>query len=202
MKQRKQLYGLLILLAVMITGLLLVAWQLGSPQTGSGSTSSPPRLSQSAAEAAAVLRTWLTEHGSADDAIVACTLTLSPRTLAESGWTFQVYSAQKNRLLVARVHAEEVQILRDIVSRYPPVVLSAAAWKRDSEDILTTWWREGGASAWNATATPTLVLRLAMREDRIPAWQLTLEKDNTRAMDYWEIRADTGMLLEHSSGGR
>jgi len=202
MKLRKRLYAVAILLAVVIVGLLLLAWIAGiSPTSRIASAQPPPRLSQSAVDAAAVLQAWLTDNWAADGAFVACTLTLSRDDPVKNDWTFQVHSKQKNRLLVAVVRDQEVKVLRDIVPLYHQSVLSEAAWKQDSPDILATWWRAGGADAWNTPHASMMVLRLGMREDGIPAWQLALTTDDANVLEYWEIRADTGALLEHSSAG-
>jgi len=204
MERRKWFYGLLILLSVVMIGLFLLVWQAGISRYGSaGASQSPPQLSQSAADAATVLQTWLPDNWAADGVIVACTLTLVKRAPTENNWTFQVYSAQKNRLLVAVVRDQDVQVLRDVAALYQQSGLPAEAWKWESKDILAVWWRSGGATAWNDAAASTVVLHLRMREDGIPSWQLTLEKAHASVLEYWEIRADTGMLLEHSStGGR
>ena len=60
---------------------------------------------------------------------------------------------------------------------------------------------EGGSTAWNTTTASTLTVHLGMREDGSPSWQLTLVKDKDNVLEYWEICADTGVLLEHSSTG-
>ena len=200
MELRKRLYAAVILLTVVIAGLLLLVWLGGQPLTGKN-TQPPPHLPQSAADAAAVLQAWLTDNWAADGVFVACTLTLSRHDPAENDWTFQVYSEQKNRLLVAMVQEREVKVLRDIVPLYRQLVLPEAAWKQDSPDILAAWWRAGGATAWNSPQASMMALRLGMREDGIPSWQLTLTPDDVSLLEYWEIRADTGALLEHSSTG-
>jgi hypothetical protein len=203
MKQRKWLYVVLIFLTVINIGVFVIIWQSGTSRGGSiGSLQSMPRLKQSAAEAATVLQSWLAENGPADGAVVACTLTLE-HGVTEGSWTFQVYSAKENRLLVTVVHEQEVRVLRDIAALYRPTVLSTTAWKQDIETVMKTWWRAGGSTAWNTTSTSTVAVRLGMREDGIPSWQLTLAKDKGNVLEYWEICADTGVLLEHSStGGR
>lgn len=202
MELRKRLYAAALLLAIVIIGLIIVVWLGGIPSTGSARSSQPPpQLSQSATKAAVIMRTWLVDNWETDGAFVACTLTLSRHDPAESDWTFQVYSPQKSRLLVAMVHDQDIKVLRDVAALYPQSILPKAAWKRDSQDIITTWWRAGGATAWNSPQAAMMALRLGMREDGIPSWQLTLATDNVDELEYWEIRADTGALLEHSYAG-
>jgi hypothetical protein len=202
MKQRKWLYIALIFLTLVNIGVFIIVWQSGNSRGGGGfsSTQSMPRLKQSAAEAAKVLQTWLTENGPADGTVVACTLTLE-HGVTESNWTFQVYSAKENRLLVTIVQEQDVRILRDIAALYRPTLLPTTAWERDINAVMKTWWREGGSTAWNTTSASTLTVHLGMREDGIPSWQLTLVKDKENVLEYWEICADTGVLLEHSSTG-
>ncbi|HQK13635.1 MAG TPA: hypothetical protein PLJ78_06800 [Anaerolineae bacterium] len=200
MKQRRYSYGLIAMLVFLVIGLFVIAWQLGTPLDGGRNMASMPPIAQSAGEAAQILQAWLKENWATDGAIVACTLTLSHQASVEANWTFQVYSAQKNHLLVALVQDHGVRILRDIVALYPPAVLSAVAWTQDSRDVLNIWWRAGGATAWNKTPKSTLALRLGMRADNIPVWQFTLEEAGTA--EYWEIRADTGVVLEHVAGGQ
>jgi len=92
-------------------------------------------------------------------------------------------------------------VLHDIAALYTPTVLSATVWNKDFQDILKAWWHAGGSTAWNAPATATVTIHLSMREDGAPAWQLTLTKDKLNTLEYWEIHADTGALLEHSTTG-
>jgi hypothetical protein len=199
MKRRKWLYVALIFLTVVNIGVFVIVWQSGTPRGGStGGVQSMPRLTQSAAEAATVLQKWLAENGPPDGAVVACTLTLKHGT-TESSWTFQVYSAKENRLLVTVVQEQDVRVLRDIAALYRPTVLATTAWQQNINTVMKTWWREGGSTAWSTTST--LTVHLGMREDGIPSWQLTLVKDKENVLEYWEIGADTGVLLEHGSTG-
>jgi hypothetical protein len=202
MKRRKWLYAVLIVLTVVNIGVFVIVWQSGtSPGRSASSWRSMPRFTQSAAEAATVLQTWLAENGPADGAVVACTLTLN-HSVTKGNWTFQVYSAKEGRLLVTVVHEQEVQVLRNIAALYgPTAVLPTTAWKQDIDTVMKTWWREGGSTAWNTASPSTLTVRLGMREDGIPSWQLTLVKDKENVLEYWEIYADTGVLLEHSATG-
>lgn len=202
MEQRKWLYVVVVVLTIITLSLFIIVWQSWMPRgSGGGAAQSPPRLAQSPADAATVLQTWIADNWTADAAIVACTLTLSRRNPTEHSWTFQAYSAQKNQLLVAVVQGQDVQVLRDIDALYRPSVLPATAWNQDIQNILKVWWRAGGSTAWNATATSTITMHLSVREDGSPAWQLTLVKDKLNVFEYWEIHADTGVLLEHTSTG-
>jgi hypothetical protein len=201
MKQRKWLYIALICLTVINIGAFVLIWQSGdSPGNSSDRLRSMPHVTQSATAAAAVLQTWLTENGPEDGAVVACTLTLGP-TITTNGWTFQVYSAKQNRLLVAVVQDRDVRVLRNIAALYRPTVLPATAWKQSSDAVMKIWWREGGSTAWNRTADITLTAHLGMREDATPSWQLTVANNKKDGLEYWEICAATGALLERSSIG-
>lgn len=202
MERQKRLYAVVILLAVVTLGLLLLVWQAGmSSSGGAASAQSPPHLSQSAGEAWAVLQAWLPEHWAADGQAVACTITLAKSASMDSEWTFQVYSPQKNHLLIVVVRGQDVQVLRDVAALYRQAVLPDTAWRRDSQEVLTTWWRAGGAAAWNAATTSSVVMHLGLREAGVPSWQLTRMTEDLATLEYWEIRADTGALLEHSSTG-
>lgn len=202
MEQRKWLYVVFFVLTIAALAFFVIIWQSGMPAGGGiGASQSLPRPAQSPAEAAAVLQTWMANNWAEDAHLVACTMTLSRRNPTEQNWSCQAYSTQKNRLLVALVQGEDVTVLRDIAALYRPTVLSATAWNRDIQDILKVWWRAGGSTAWNATSASTVTLHLGMREDGAPSWQVTLAKDRLNTLEYWEIHADTGALLEHSTTG-
>ncbi|MEJ5312091.1 MAG: hypothetical protein WHX52_20175 [Anaerolineae bacterium] len=202
MEQRKWLYVALFVLTIVALGFFIITWQSGMPAGGGiGVSQSLPSLVQSPAEAATILGTWMRNNWAEDARLVGCTLTLSRRNPTEQNWNCQAYSAQKNRLLVALVQGQDVKMLRDVTALYPPTVLAATAWNKDIQDILKVWWREGGATAWNATSTATLTIHLGMREDGVPSWQFTVTRDKLNSLEYWEIHANTGTLLEHSTTG-
>lgn len=201
MELRRRLYTVVILLAVVIVGLLLLVWFAGTQPIGPNATQPPPQLSQSAGDAGQVLQTWINGNWAEDGAVVACNLVISKRESAQSHWTFQSYSTATNRLLVAVVQDQSVKVLRNITPLYRQSVLPQTAWKQDSQDILKIWWRAGGAAAWNKPEAQSLALRLGLREDNVPSWQLTLSTDDLSPLEFWEIRSDTGELLEHSSAG-
>jgi len=204
MERRKWLYVGLFVMTMVTLSWFIIVWQSGG--LADGGAQSPPRLAQSPTDAAKVLRDWLASNWADDAVITASTLTLSRHNPTEQGWTFQAYSAQKNRLLVTVVKGQDIQVLRDITALYRPTALPATAWNKDIQNILRVWWQAGGATAWNAPSTSTVTIHLAIREDGVPAWQLTLEKNKgghglQNNLEYWEIRADTAVLLEHSSTG-
>ncbi len=202
MEQRKWLYVALFVLTIITIGFLLIIWQSGMPAGGTiGASQSLPHLVQSPAEAATILQAWMAANWAEDARLVACTLTLSRRSPTEQSWSCQAYSAQNNRLLVVLVQGQDIKVLRDIAALYRPTELSATAWNKDIQDILKVWWHEGGATAWNATSISTVTIHLGMREDGAPSWQLTVTKDKLNTLEYWEIHAGTGALLEHSITG-
>lgn len=202
MEQRKWLYVALFILTLITLSLFIVVWRSGMPAgNDAGGSQSLPRIAQSPTDAATTLQNWMVDNWAEDGLLVACTLTLSRRDPTEQSWTCQAYSAQKNQLLVALIQGQAVRVLRETAARYRPAVLPATAWNQDIQTILKMWWRENGSTTWNATSTSAVTIHLGMREDGVPSWQLTLTKDKLNTLEYWEIDANTGALLEHSTTG-
>ncbi len=204
---QKRVYALTILLLGLAAFILLVfVWQISmqrsaAPSGGAPAQAGPPRPAQPAGAAYTVFQDWSRTNWADDAVVIACTTIIHRRRPGGDGWTFQAYSAQKNRLMVALVQEQEVRVLREISALYHQTALPVSAWKKESAAMIDVWWREGGSTRWNAAGTQALALRLGVAANGVPTWQFSIMTDDLNLLEYWEIRADTGALLEHSRTG-
>lgn len=198
MRKRIWLIGLLLLLLALATALILGALQ---PRGTTIITDiSQPGGAASAHQAYKVLQVWAAGWAP-DTALVAATATLQ-KGLESDGWTFQVYSAQAQRLAVVLVRGQEVTVVREQAALFTPRTLDVAAWPLDSPAIFGRWWEESGRALWRLPEAQLLTLHLKAREDGLVSWRINVLNARGDLLTFAELRADTGEPVLNGQGGQ
>ena len=130
--------------------------------------------------------------------MVNCQTSYSSLQEMNEGWTFQVYSPSKQVLAIIILQGKEPRLLREIAALYPQTALPLSDWVMDSQDAMSTWWKNGGSTIWGRENSEGVHLFLGLNTEAQMVWQVTVTQKGSEDLSYWEIAADNavGQVLE------
>jgi len=152
-----------------------------------------------AKEAFVIARVWA-QTWQSDAELVNCTTSRRRGVTVNDGWTFQIYSAQRQTIAMVRVQDKELSVLRESPALFSQSPLPLDSWQVDSDDAIATWWSHGGQQVWAHAATEALHLRLGLTAQERLVWQITVSYAQSSALDLWEMAADSGEVLSYPAG--
>ncbi|MFP4346621.1 MAG: hypothetical protein ACLFU8_18205 [Anaerolineales bacterium] len=194
--------GRLLLLGVGLIGLALLivlglSWLQPRPTTGvrGGDLPAPLARLPEAQEAYATLEKWMSSWAE-DAGVVNAGLAVRPHTDDDSGWSFQVYSPGRKRLVTVLVTGREVRELQQRNTPYRQQTLQGDDWRVTSSTVLREWWQARGAELWKEAQASTLHLHLGRRRSGAVTWQVIVQDAEGRLSDFWEVDAQTGAVVD------
>ncbi len=181
----------------------LVAFSVWNAQAISGSRMPDIAGGQKAKEAYELVQAWATSTWLEDARMVNCQTSYSSLQEMNEGWTFQMYSPSKQVLAIIILQGKEPRLLREIAALYPQTALPLSDWVMDSQDAMSTWWKNGGSTIWGREDSEGVHLFLGLNTKAQMVWQVTVTQKGSVDLSYWEIAADNavGQVLERYIGG-
>jgi hypothetical protein len=181
--------------------LLIVGRALWGELEARGSRMPEVAGGQTAQQARSAVQSWLANWHAGAGIVSIATAYQRGDANDEAGWQVQVYAPGKQRIAILRVHGQEIWVLREIEAPYAQTILPESAWRMDSHDTINLWWQNQGQDVWSRVETEMLHMRLALNESGVPTWQITVTQQESSALTFWELAADTGEILQINQTG-
>jgi hypothetical protein len=107
-------------------------------------------------------------------------------------WTFQFYSPGTQRIYVVDVNETQVTPIRETLSPYPLLTVTAERWQLDSYQALNAWLNDGGGDLLRAYPVVDVSMRLRTMDDEQPLWVVVGVSGDGQTTETAKLDAYTG----------
>ncbi len=159
-----------------------------------------PGGAQSARQAYVALEKW-SKTWAMDAEIIAVSASLLKSEGMGQWWHFQLYSPSTQRVAMVLVNTQKIWMLREQKLPYRQRVIVMQNWELDSDDFIAQWWTQGGSTLWPRADAQSLHVHLGQTKEGLLVWQLSLMNETGDLIDYLQVRADSGEVLNSGVAG-